>query len=464
LVVGADRHSNSHQCGIRQTEDDALVDARDGELLGIDLSIFRGQLGVNSALCYDLGKLGPSQDELIRIFIGMGSTHQRAISLLEWTRATVASELCRRTRKYWEAYAPKIEGAKSFDRYKQLFHRSILILKLLSDKTHGGIIAAPCVNPDYRYVWPRDSTYMALALDSVGYHREAEAFYDWCRKAQDAEGALHQRYYVDPKFIGPCWGQELDEVGIVIWGCGKHYEITREKGFLDRNWSLVRNAAEYICVFQNEKTGDLEATFDLWEEDEAKHIYSFSAVAAGLKMASDLANQHGEKEFVEKWAGRARILEDFISKHFWNEEKKRFMRKIEPYDDEVDVTALSLAIPFEVFSVEDPRIISTAEQLTSAFEFRAGGIGRYPSDRNYGGNPWIISTCWLAMYYARRGNVNQSKKLLDWCLDHATGLGLLPEQVHRDTGEPLSAVPLGWSHAMFIIATLEIAKLASYSQ
>jgi GH15 family glucan-1,4-alpha-glucosidase len=28
----------------------------------------------------------------------------------------------------------------------------------------------------------------------------------------------------------------------------------------------------------------------------------------------------------------------------------------------------------------------------------------------------------------------------------------MPEQIHKDLGVPISAMPLGWSHAMFIIA------------
>ena len=40
---------------------------------------------------------------------------------------------------------------------------------------------------------------------------------------------------------------------------------------------------------------------------------------------------------------------------------------------------------------------------------------------------------------------------IDYALARQTSLGLLPEQVTRD-GEPAWVVPLGWSHAMFILA------------
>jgi GH15 family glucan-1,4-alpha-glucosidase len=37
-------------------------------------------------------------------------------------------------------------------------------------------------------------------------------------------------------------------------------------------------------------------------------------------------------------------------------------------------------------------------------------------------------------------------------------LQLFAEQVHKDSGEPVSASPLAWSHAMFILALLDYGE------
>jgi oligosaccharide amylase len=460
MAVGSDTRSHSYQCGICKSESDSLIDALDGELSNVDLAIFMGDRGVNSALSYNLGEIGSGLERSIRIFIAMGSNYQQVASLLEWAKTTSSGELYDRTLRYWREYASQLSNLRLDEKRKLLYERSILTVKLLCDKIYGGIIASPSLDPDYRYVWPRDATYMAFALDKAGYHREAENFYDWCRKAQDSEGRFRQRYFVNPRFVGPCWGEELDQTGIVLWGCKAHYRATKDKGFVVRSWPMIRSAAEYLCLFQDRKTGEIEPTLDLWEERYSKHIYSFAAVYAGLKSASELAEELQQPAFAKKWAYNAALLKDFISSNFWSEEKKTFIRSIEPYDEEVDVTALSLCIPFEIYPPDDPRMIATAEQISLAFKYAVGGIGRYPSDRNYGGNPWIISTLWLAIYYAERGEIENSEKLINWCLDHATNLGLLPEQIHKDTGEPLSATPLGWSHAMYILASLAIEQHA----
>jgi GH15 family glucan-1,4-alpha-glucosidase len=52
-----------------------------------------------------------------------------------------------------------------------------------------------------------------------------------------------------------------------------------------------------------------------------------------------------------------------------------------------------------------------------------------------------------------------------WACRHATRTGLLAEQVHPYTGQPLSVCPLTWSHSTFIITVLDyLEKLAVIRQ
>jgi glucoamylase len=43
----------------------------------------------------------------------------------------------------------------------------------------------------------------------------------------------------------------------------------------------------------------------------------------------------------------------------------------------------------------------TVLAIEQAFAYVVGGIGRYPGDSYYGGNPWILSALWLALYYGK---------------------------------------------------------------
>jgi GH15 family glucan-1,4-alpha-glucosidase len=80
-----------------------------------------------------------------------------------------------------------------------------------------------------------------------------------------------------------------------------------------------------------------------------------------------------------------------------------------------------------------------------------GGVLRHEEDEYAGGNPWLISTLWLGLAHRRAGDEAGLREAVDYALARQTALGLLPEQVTRE-GEPAWVVPLGWSHAMLVLA------------
>jgi GH15 family glucan-1,4-alpha-glucosidase len=108
-----------------------------------------------------------------------------------------------------------------------------------------------------------------------------------------------------------------------------------------------------------------------------------------------------------------------------------------------------------------------------------GGIARYERDHYFRvtddfervpGNPWIICTLWLADWYIatakNAADLRSALDLLEWAAVCAPRSGVLSEQVHPFTLQPLSVAPLTWSHAQFIttacayserLAELEIA-------
>jgi GH15 family glucan-1,4-alpha-glucosidase len=92
-----------------------------------------------------------------------------------------------------------------------------------------------------------------------------------------------------------------------------------------------------------------------------------------------------------------------------------------------------------------------------------GGVARYQDDYYHQvrhdvatvpGNPWFICTLWLAEWYiacARTlDDLERPLQLLNWVADHALASGVLAEQLHPETGMPLSVSPLTWSHAAFV--------------
>jgi GH15 family glucan-1,4-alpha-glucosidase len=121
-------------------------------------------------------------------------------------------------------------------------------------------------------------------------------------------------------------------------------------------------------------------------------------------------------------------------------------------DSIVDSSLLGLVYPFEFLAATDRRMCETAQKIEARLTSpKIGGIKRCENDRYFGGNPWIICTLWLALYYIDYGDNTKAEGLLKWVLAHQTKMGLLAEQIDKETGKPAWIIPLTWSHAMFIL-------------
>jgi GH15 family glucan-1,4-alpha-glucosidase len=101
-----------------------------------------------------------------------------------------------------------------------------------------------------------------------------------------------------------------------------------------------------------------------------------------------------------------------------------------------------------------------------------GGIARYENDGYHQvsqdvdkipGNPWFISTLWVAEWLAETAQTKKdlapSLELLEWSASNSLPSGIMAEQLHPHTGEPLSVSPLTWSHAAYVSAVLTYLRV-----
>ena len=103
----------------------------------------------------------------------------------------------------------------------------------------------------------------------------------------------------------------------------------------------------------------------------------------------------------------------------------------------------------------------------------AGGLARYERDHyfrvtedvsNVPGNPWIICTLWLAEWHIAKAKtlseLTPALDILEWVRKHTLESGVLAEQIHPYSGDPISVSPLTWSHATVVMTVREyLAKL-----
>ncbi len=129
--------------------------------------------------------------------------------------------------------------------------------------------------------------------------------------------------------------------------------------------------------------------------------------------------------------------------------------------------------------VTDPRVRKTMEAIEARLTIKTavGGVGRYEDDyyhqvsrdtENVPGNPWFICTLWMAEYHIASATtvaeLTEALPILEWVADHALPSGVLAEQVHPLTNDPLSVSPLTWSHATVVSTVASyVAKLEQMS-
>jgi GH15 family glucan-1,4-alpha-glucosidase len=90
-------------------------------------------------------------------------------------------------------------------------------------------------------------------------------------------------------------------------------------------------------------------------------------------------------------------------------------------------------------------------------------LARYENDYYYqvspdkdrvAGNPWFVCSLWLAQWHIRRAaksaDLESAAEIMKWAVSNTLPNGLMAEQIHPFTHEPLSACPLTWSHAAFV--------------
>jgi glucoamylase len=449
--------SSGHQCGVHGENSDSFRDVYNSKLSGGSLTLYDGSRDVNSCLSWDIPNLRPNESKTLAVIIAMASTEKDVLEILGKCKNESLEKQISGTEEFWKEWIANFKTDNLEAQSGSMTKRSLLTLKLLTVKSHGGIIAAPCMDPEYRFCWPRDATYVAYAFDRCGYHEEAKRFYKWCTKAQEPEGGLYQRYYIGVRLKGPCWSSQIDEIATVLWGMGKHFELTGDRGFVRSVWNSVRKAADFLATQVSESNGLVE-TVGLWEEKFGGHTYSNAAVYAGLKSSVALAKVMGKDDLGSAWDQNAVNLRESLLNLSWDAQLNRFIKTTAPRDENLDISLLSLSYPFDVLPADDERIKKTAVAIESAFKFKSGGLGRYPFDDYYGGNPWILTTLWLALYYEKVGELGKAEQLIRWALDHSTELGLLSEQIDKENGAPISAIPLAWSHAFFILSVLDLEE------
>jgi len=401
------------------------------------------------------------------------------------------------TRDYWIAWVNRYNF--SFyglsDKVISLFKKSLLFVRSAVDDD-GSILASADASmlqagkDTYSYMWPRDGAISAVALDRSGDPQAAKRFFQFCVDVISNEGYLMHKFLPDGS-LGSSWhpwvrGSEVtlpiqeDETALPLIALLNHYRYSRDLDFIEKIYnSFIKKAADFICAYRDEKTGLPLESYDLWEEKYGVHTFTCATAYGALKAAAKFSEILGKEKARARYIKTSEDIKTALLKYLYDEKEGYFIkmvtlnqedgngRGIKSADPTVDASSISGIIKYGVLPIDDPRVVSSLERTEESLRTMTAvsGIVRYENDVYYQadpetpGNPWIITTLWMTqaaiMAAKNEDDLLRVKQDLDWVTSFSLSTGVLPEQLNPHTGEPLSATPLTWSHAEFVLTVIQ---------
>lgn len=440
--------------------------------------------------------LPPEGEEEVYYWVAIGRSFEEVRRVNRFVLERSPGSLIEETDAFWRNWVNKT-GRDFRDlspAVAEEFNRSLLIVRTQIDN-RGAVLAANdtdimLTNRDnYSYLWPRDGALVAYAMDQAGYPELTVPFYRFCQKALTSEGFLWPKYHPDGT-VGSSWHPWLrdgdiqlpiqeDETALVLWALGEYYQKNRDIEFVKSLYeTLIVRSADFLTSYRDPFTGLPLESYDLWEERRGVFTFTASAVYGGLRAAAGFAGLLGDRENAVKWGRAAEEVRAGILKTLYSKERGRFLRGIY-YDrgnivlDETMESSVYGVFAFGVLPAGDHRVSSTMGAVREGLWVNTdvGGLARYTGDYYFRrsqdlervpGNPWFICTLWLAQWYIgaakNHRDLEAPRALLEWAAAHSMESGVLSEQIHPYTGEPLSVAPLTWSHSTYVQAVVEYLK------
>lgn len=385
------------------------------------------------------------------------------------------------TINYWKDW---ISQSRYKGRWVEIVNRSALVLKLMTSRRFGSIIASPTFalpeeiggvrNWDYRYTWIRDASFTVYALLKLGYKKEAREFMSWVEKQCndiDQAGSLSLMYGMDgrkdlleleldhlegyrgsrPVRIG---NGAYNQVQLDIYG-----ELLDAVYLFDKYaepisyefWINIARQVNWVCKhWPTEDEG-------IWEvrggRKEFLHsrVMCWVAIDRGIKIAeahSYPLRPHWREE-------RDKIFES-IHQDFWNPKLGAFVQ----YKGAETVDASALLMPIVRFiSPTDPKWLSTLKRIEDEL-VSDSMVYRYRTDEKFDGltggeGTFSMCTFWYVECLSKAGQLSKARLFFEKMLGYANHTGLYAEMLGVQ-GEHLGNFPQAFTHLGLITAALSL--------
>jgi len=405
-----------------------------------------------------------------------------------------SESLFRDTVTFWRNW---ISTSTYTGRWREMVHRSALILKLLTYEPTGAIVAAPTTslpegiggerNWDYRFTWIRDAAFTLYALMRLGFTTEAESFMNWIQERAHElrpDGSLQIMYGIDgrhelteetlphlagyrgskPVRIGngaydqlqlDIYGELMDSVYLANkYGSPISYDF----------WVQLRRLINWVAD-NRDKTDE-----GIWEVrgGQQHFVYSKLMCWVALDRGIRLADKRSFPSDRDRWIKvRDEIYEEIMASG-WSESRQAF---VQAYGSEaLDASNLMMPLVFFV-SPTDPRMLKTLDAtlkspeegglVSNSLTFRYD-VSQSPDGLSGEEGTFNICSFWLVEALTRAGRsdrarLEEARLMFEKMLGYANHLGLFAEET-GPLGEALGNFPQAFTHLALISAAFNLDR------
>ncbi|MEY2229960.1 glycoside hydrolase family 15 protein [Streptomyces sp. BF23-19] len=397
-----------------------------------------------------------------------------------------AEEQFEATVRFWRHWLGR---SRYRGRWREMVHRSALVLKLLTYVPTGAIVAAPTTslpervggerNWDYRYVWVRDAAFAIYAMLRLGFTSEAEAFMGFVSdrgimRGVGPTGPLQIMYGIDgrtdlpesellhleghlgsaPVRVGNAATKQLqlDIYGALIdsvylydkWG----------QPISSDHWDEVGAVVDWLCDHWDQPDEGV------WETRGGRRNFVYSRLMCwvAIERAVRMANRRGLPADLPRWQRSRDEIYRQIMREGWSAKRGAFVQGLG--DDVLDASVLMMPMA-KFISPTDPKWLSTLDALTADL-VSDSLVYRYDPEASPDGlrgaeGTFSICSFWYVEALTRAGRLEDARLAFEKMLTYGNHLGLYAEEIGR-SGEQLGNFPQAFTHLSLISAAFNLDR------
>jgi GH15 family glucan-1,4-alpha-glucosidase len=398
-----------------------------------------------------------------------------------------ASESLDRAERWWSDWSSTCRAPKE---WREPVVRSLIVLKALTYRPTGGIIAAPTTslpedmggvrNWDYRFCWLRDATFSLFALMMNGYLTEARSWRDWLLRAIAGQPELMQIMYgpagetripeSELPWLGGFRGSrpvrigneaaaqcQLDVYGEVM----DSMYLAAESGVAPNPtaWGLQKH------LMRSLEDRWKEPDQGIWEVRGPRRHFTHSKVMAWVAVdrAVRSVERLGLDGPMDEWKRLRQDIHDEVCQRGYDPDLGAFTW----YYGSKSLDAALLRIPLVGFlPPSDPRVVGTVAAVRQGLA-ADGFVRRYEPESNsfvdgLSGNEGAFLPCtfWLADNLILQGRKREALALFRHLLKIRNDVGLLSEEYDPQTKALLGNFPQAFTHVSLVNTALNLSSAA----